>query len=697
MLRKSRPAGAFVERVAGWSSRRRGLALLVWFGLVGISVLASVLITGKDVPNIDPGEAGVADSALRAQSSYEPQRENVLIQGAEAKPAVDDLVRTLRATGMAGNVRSPFESGGEQLTSADGQSYLVTLTLAPEADRVKASFGAVEQAVADVGARHPGTQFALAGDRSLNAAVDQYVKSDLQRSHVLSLPVTLLILLVVFGSLVAAGIPVLLTITVLAASFSLIQVVGKVIPINSSVSAMILLIGVAVGVDYSLFYLRRVREERLAGRDMREALRITARTSGHTVMVSGLTLILSLAGLLATGLNVFRGATVAIGIVVLLAMVGSITVLPAVVSLLGDRLNKGRIPWLGRGRTTARESRAWSALARAVVRRPLLWGGTAAAALVLMAVPAFGMHLQDAGPLNSLPRSVPAVDAATRMQEAFPGAAVPTRVVVWGNVDRPEVTRAVDDLSRQVGGAVTVVRVDQALVVRVPLPGSGTDPTTFEALDSLRQKALPAAFGHIDDVRYAVGGKAAVTHDFNSQVIERSPWVFAFVLTFAFVLLLIAFRSVLIPIVSIALNLLSIGAAYGVLTLVFQYGYLSDLLGFTSYGGVVGWFPLFMFVLLFGLSMDYHIFILSRIRERQLRGGSPQDAIISGVGASAGVVSSAAIIMTTVFAVFITLTSIENKMLGVGLSVAVLIDATVVRGVLLPAALSLMGRRTSRA
>jgi RND superfamily putative drug exporter len=416
---------------------------------------------------------------------------------------------------------------------------------------------------------------------------------------------------------------------------------------------------------------------------------------------------LCLTGLLFTGLDNFRGLTVGTVLVVGLAMVGSVTVLPALLALLGRRVDTGRIPWLGRRRTTATQSRAWSAMAHAVVRRPLLWGGAATLTLVIVALPAIGMRLQDPAVTNSLPRSVPAVDAAVRMQQAFPGAPTPARVVIWdkqssggGGVDSPAVRTAIDDLRGKIaasGGAlaepISVVKVDRVLVVRIPLAGSGTDTTSNRALQTLREQALPATLGRVEGIDYAVAGRTAIAYDFAGRLTSRTPVVFAFVLILAFILLVVAFRSLAIPLVSIALNLLSIGAAYGMLTWVFQDGHLASVLGFASYGGVVGWLPLFMFVMLFGLSMDYHIFILSRIRERWTAGAGPRDAIVGGIGSSAGVVTSAAVIMTAVFTVFITLTAIEYKMLGVGMAVAILIDATIVRGVLLPAAMALLGTR----
>jgi RND superfamily putative drug exporter len=266
--------------------------------------------------------------------------------------------------------------------------------------------------------------------------------------------------------------------------------------------------------------------------------------------------------------------------------------------------------------------------------------------------------------------------------------------------DSPEVLAAVDELHGQIAasdgqlsGPISTVQVDDVLVVRIPLAGTGTDSVSDEALETLRNKVLPNTIGKVDGIEYATGGRTAFAYDFAEQLSGRTFVVIAFVLVLAFALLLVVFRSLAIPLVSIALNLFSMGASYGVLTWVFQDGNLSSLLGFTPYGGVAGWLPLFMFVVLFGLSMDYHIFILSRIRERWLAGAGPKEAIVGGIAASAGVVTSAAVIMTAVFSIFITLSAIENKMMGVGMAAAILIDATIVRGLLLPAAMSLLGER----
>jgi RND superfamily putative drug exporter len=702
------PGALFIQRLVTWSIGHKVKALLGWLALVVIAFVLSGVVPGADALGRDPGESGRAQQIVRDQDSYEPSLENVLIQrrasggGAfaddqELRAATQDLVSTLRGLpGAVANLRSPLDDAAQ--VSKDGRSGLVSFFVAGPNKQMSHHYSAAVAAINKVADRHPTVRLAPAGDKSLNRAVDDAVQNDFSRSETFSLPLTAVILLVVFGSLIAASIPLLLAASTAIATFSLMAVIGKVIPVNSATSSMILLVGIAVSIDYSLFYLRREREERAAGREIGEALQIAARTSGQVVVVSGQTVILCIAGLLFTGLDNFRGLTAGIAVVVGLAVLGSVTALPALLALMGNRVEKLRIPWQGRRRIAAGRSRIWSTIAQSVVRRPVLWGGTAVVTLLVLALPATGMHLQDAGPTNSLPRSVTTVDAAVRMQEAFPGAASPAHVVVWGDAEGAALNTSIRKLRSQVtthsdlfAEPISVTRVDNVTILRVPLAGDGTDAKSNRALESLRKEVLPATVGQVSGAEFAVSGRTAFAYDFTHQVRSNMPAVFLFVLLLAFVLLAVAFRSLAIPLVSIVLNLLSIGAAYGVLTWIFQDGNLGSLLGFHSYGGIVDWLPLFMFVLLFGLSMDYHIFILSRIRERWQAGVSTRLAVVDGIGTSAGVVTSAAVIMTGVFSVFVLLSAIEYKMLGVGMATAIVIDATLVRGVLLPAAIAMLG------
>ncbi|MBQ0866554.1 MMPL family transporter [Streptomyces sp. RK75] len=710
------PRGGVTEAVAVWSTRHRALAIGGWLALVVIAVLSSMPMSGETARAVDPGEAGRAQQLVDAQGSGGFIRENVLIRtrggsrdfaaDPELRAATKELVAELRrAPGAVREIGSPLQPQGRRWISKDGSSGLVTFEVAGPDVRYEKHYAAAVKAVERVREHHPGVTLDQAGDRSLSEAVNEGIKDDFTRAETTSLPLTILVLLAVFGSLVAAGIPLLLSATAVAAAFGLLQLAGHWVPFNSAASSIVLLIGMAVGIDYSLFSLRRLREERAAGHDIREALRITARTSGHTVVASGLTVMLCMTGLLFTGVDVFKGLTLGTVLVVGLAVLGSVTALPALLAALGDRVDKARIPWLGRRRIAAQESHLWGRVAGAVVRRPLLTGASAALALLVMTLPALGIRLQDAAVTASLPPGVSAaVDAATDMQEQFPGAATAARVVIARSdgapVHTPQLREAIDELHEQAadsGGAlrepITAVPVGDTMMVRVPLAGAVTDPAADRALGILRDQALPAALGEVEGAEYAVGGKTAMPHDFAERVNSRTPVVIAFILGLAFLLLMVVFRSLTIPLASILLNLLSIGAAYGVLAWMFQDGNLESLLGFNSYGGVVSWLPLFMFIILFGLSMDYHIFILSRIRERWLGGAEPRAAVVGGISASAGVVSSAALIMIGVFSVFLTLSAIEYKMLGLGMASAILIDATIVRGVLLPAVMSLLGER----
>jgi putative drug exporter of the RND superfamily len=515
------------------------------------------------------------------------------------------------------------------------------------------------------------------------------------------------LLLIVFGALIAAGIPLLLAGTAVIAAISLLSIPSRIVPIDGTTSAIVLLVGMAVGIDYSLFYLRRVREERAAGRDTREALRIAAATSGRAIVVSGLTVMISLAGLFLTGIDVFSGVAIGTIGVVGVAVLGSLTFLPALLSLLGRATDRGRIPFLGRRRAAARPSRLWGLVVRAVVRRPLVLGGLAAVALVALATPLLTLHLENSD-LHAFPDTVPVIRTAEAIERAFPGGPEPAEVVVTGDdLSGPRVSDAITALRAQAAASHGALREpittallgadqpprDQVLVISVPLAGHVTDATSANALATLSTRALPATLGKVPGISYAVGGDTASNADFSAQLDSRTPLVFCFVLGLAFLLLMFCFRSLAIPVLSIGLNLLSVGAAYGVMTWIFQDGHLQGALGFTAYGGITSWLPLFMFVLLFGLSMDYHVFILSRIRELRLRGASARAAVTDGITSSAGVVTSAAVIMVAVFSIFATLSEFEFKVFGVAMAVAVLIDATVVRGVLLPAGLALLGDR----
>ncbi len=709
----TQPAGApIVERVAGWSVRHKKTAVFGWLLLVVVAVLVGQRLGTSNVNSYDPGQSGRAERVLNRPVVQQPDAESVLVQGRlpgqvygndpEIRQAVREVVAALQALPRsAADIQSPLTGRG----LASGKSALVTFNVAGKPGNDDQAVVPALNAVAAIQAHHPGLKVEEAGGASVDRAIGSATGKDFRKAEITSVPISLALLLIVFGALIAAGIPLLLAGTAVISAISLLAIPSRWLPIDSTTSSIVLLVGMAVGIDYSLFYLRRTREERAAGRSNAEALRIAAHTSGRAILVSGLTVMIALAGLFLTGIDVFSGVAVGTILVVGVAMFGSLTFLPAILSMLGTWTDRGRIPFLGRRRTAAHESRFWGLLARAVVKHPLAWGGIATVALLALAAPVLSLNLEDSG-IHALPSDVPVVRALADISRAFPGGPEPAEVVVTGSdLGGKQVGQAIAALHGQVASTNGAIREpistamfghDQVLVVSVPLAGGGTDAASNSALATLRDHALPATLGKVPGISYAVTGLTAGNHDFDAQLAKTVPWVFAFVLGLAFLLLMASFRSVYIPALSIVLNLLSVGAAYGVMVWIFQDGHLEGPLGFTAYGGITAWLPLFMFVLLFGLSMDYHVFILSRIRELRLAGAPARTAITDGIARSAGVVTSAAVIMVAVFSIFATLSLIEFKVFGVAMALAVLIDATIVRGVLLPAGLALIGDRVWR-
>ena len=699
-----------VERVAGWSARHRKTTVFGWLILIIAAVVIGGMASGTKKTAYDPGEAGRAGRALDA-SGISQQTESVLVQSrsgasfasdADFRSGVADVAAALRAIpGSAAQVRSPLDNAKETkaLVSKDGRSALVTFVVAGNKDDADKTVAKPLATVAQIQAAHPGLRVEEAGSASVDKTVNDIISTGLQRAEFSSVPVTLVLLLLVFGALVAASIPLLLALTAVVAGISLMSIPGHWLPISDSTSSVVLLIGMAVGVDYSLFYIRREREERALGKSPREALRIAASTSGRSIVVSGLTVMACLGGLFFTQMDAFSGWSVGTILVVGMAMLGSVTVIPAMLSWLGDKLDKGRVPLIGKRRTVARESRFWSFLVRHVVKRPLLWGTPALLALAALAVTGIGLKAKDSGAVE-ITYGKPISQTLERMQTAFPGGPAPAQLMVHGTpqvLNGSEFTGAVAAMERMLpnGAQVTTqTSVDGTYeAISVPLAGDGADGASAAALKNLRSEVLPTTLGHVSGIEYNVGGQAAGQADFGGQLSSRTPIVIGFVLLLAFVLMVAAFRSLAIPLTAIAVNLLSVGASYGVVKWIFQDGHLEKQLGFQSYGAVISWLPLFMFVILFGLSMDYHVFILSRVRELRMRGVPTKQAVVRGVSSSSGVVSSAALIMVAVFSLFAFMPFAPMKMVGIGMAVAVAIDATLVRGLLVPAIMSVLGER----
>jgi uncharacterized membrane protein YdfJ with MMPL/SSD domain len=407
----------------------------------------------------------------------------------------------------------------------------------------------------------------------------------------------------------------------------------------------------------------------------------------------------AMAGMYLAGDKVFASMATGTILVVAVAVLGSLTVLPALLSKLGDNVMKAGVPFIARRRESGGEARIWSSVTDRMLRRPLAAVIVVGGLILALVIPAFGLHTSLPG-LQGLPQGLPIVRTLNRIEAAFPGGPLPADVVIQANdVTSPQVHGAIQRLEHQALASgqlhqpfsVQVNSHHDVAVVSMPLSGKGTDPASYRALDTLRGKVIPATVGRLPGVKAQVAGTTAGSKDFNDSMKAHAPLVFAFVLTMAFLLLLVTFRSIVIPLTAIVLNLVSVGAAYGVLVLVFQHTWAQGLLGFTSTGAITSWLPMFLFVILFGLSMDYHVFIISRIREAYDQGMRTEDAIAHGIKSTAGPVTSAAIVMVAVFGIFASLGALEFKQLGVGLAVAILLDATLIRAVLLPAVMKLMG------
>ena len=697
-----------VAAVAGrWSARRRRVAIWGWLGfvLVAFTIGGAVGQRYLTVPEMANGESGRALRAYDKADFPKASQEQVLVQGRGGLVAADaafevataDVVARLRATR---HVRDLVAPGARGTISRDGRSALVTFRVLGDEQTSRDNVKAAVAATAAAQRAHPSVRIEQFGEASANNAIWKAMSADFRRAETTSLPVTLVVLLVAFGAVVAAGIPLLLGMTAVLAALGLLSPLSRLIPVSEgNIDPVVLLIGLAVGVDYSMFYLRRNLEERAAGRDNRTALSVAAATSGRAVLVSGLTVMVAMAGMFLAGSAVFRSFGMGTMLVVAVAIVGSLTVLPAMVAWLGDRLERGRMPIIARRRERG-ESRVWGAVLDRVLRRPALSLALGAGVMLALAVPATGMHTVDPG-FTGLPQDLPIMQTYSRIQAAFPGGPVPATVVVQArDVAAPAVQAAIGRMTaravaaRDLSGPVaTRTSPDRTVeVVDIPVAGSGTDKRSERALATLRERVIPATMGAVPGARADVAGLTASSKDFNDTMKSHLPLVFAFVLGIAFLLLLHSFRSLVIPLTAIALNLLSVGAAYGVLKLVFQDGHLQSLLGFADLGGVVDWLPLFLFVILFGLSMDYHVLIISRIREEYDGGASTEEAVSRGIRSTAGIITSAAVVMVAVFAIFGTLSATVFKQMGVGLAVAVLIDATIVRAVLLPSAMTLLGR-----
>ncbi|MFD3655330.1 MMPL family transporter [Streptomyces sp. NPDC058620] len=672
-------------RLGVWSAHHRKTAVFGWLLFV---LLATGIGGASGMVEMTEAESGAGDSARAEQILADaglghPAGELVMVSGRQAgewKDAAREVSAAVERTGEVRNLSAP-------VPSKDGRDALITFEMkgdaATAADRVQP----VLDAVSGVREARTDVEIHQFGEASASKWLGDLLAEDFQKAEFTAVPLALGILLVAFGAVVAALLPVGLALTACMAAFGLLTLASHQLHLFQTTYSVMFLMGFAVGVDYCLFYLRRERDERAAGRDAETALRIAAATSGRAVLISGVTVMVAMAGMFLSGLMLFKGFALATILVVFIAMLGSVTVLPALLSWLGDRIDAGRVPLLNRrGRKGARRSGGIAGtVLKPVLARPKLFAVASAAVLLALAAPALGMKTEQLGMEKQFGSDSELAVAYAHISGSFPGGPDPAVIVVKADdITSPGVREALGSFDE-----VTVHRAQNIAEIEVPLPGGKAD------LAELRDHRVPQAFDGTGAEAF-VTGEIAGSVDFNDQLKRGIVPVFAFITVVTFLLMLFCFRSYVIAVTSILLNLLSVGAAYGVMVAVFQHGWGAELIGSEGVGAIESWMPLFVLVVLFGLSMDYHVFVVSRIREARESGLDTRAAIDMGIRRTAGAVTGAAAIMVAVFAVFGTLSMQDMQQMGVGLAVAVLLDATIVRMVLLPSVMSLLGERNWR-
>jgi uncharacterized membrane protein YdfJ with MMPL/SSD domain len=717
-------------RAGRWSAAHWKTAAALWilFVIVAVGIGRAVGTHTLSDSEQGTGETARAQAILAKANFKTPASESVLVQSktlTAASPAFRATVRDVAAALRTMPQVTNLQSRGAGLVSKDGHSQLVQFDMKGKLEDAPDHVQPLLTRIAALQASHRDFTVAEFGFASATKQLNDTIGNDFQKAEKLSVPITFLILLFAFGAFVAAGVPVLLAFTAVLGSLGLAQLASHVFHASDATQSVMLLMGMAVGVDYSLFYLKREREERAAGHEGHDGLFRAAATSGQAVLISGVTVLIAMAGMLFAGSKIFTSIGIGAMLVVFTALVGSLTVVPALLGRLGDRIEFGvrrvvfggvvratRLRWrwllwlrdtktlLKWAKGDRQESRVWRVVLRGSMRYPAAAAVLSAGVLVLFAWPVFSMHTKLLS-FSDLPQNLSIVKTYDKIQAAFPGSPAPAHLVVQADdVTTPAFRRAYavfkqralatgeihQPITVAVNPAHTVARID------MPLAGNGEDAAAYRALNVLRDDVIPPVLAKLPAGTQAlVTGDTAGSYDFNQTMKHRIWFVFAFVLGLAFLLLLLTFRSIVIPVKAILLNLLSVGAAYGVLVWIFQYGHLEGLLNFRSNGGIVTWLPLFLFTVLFGLSMDYHVFILSRVKELVDQGVPTDEAVARGIRTTASTVTSAAAVMVAVFAIFATLSTLDIKQMGVGLSVAVLLDATIIRGVLLPAAMKLLG------
>jgi putative drug exporter of the RND superfamily len=689
------------ERLARWSSRRPWLTIAAWVVALVLSFGAIATLLG-DALSTEAEVTGVTESQRAEELQFErfpPTREDVerqvsevvVVRGASPDRA-EPLAAQLRAAG-ASHVITPTED--ERLVSENGEAFALLVALrSPEEDRVDEMVAVVERVDAE-----PGVEAGVSGEFTLDADFNQLSQDDLKTGELyFGIPAALVILLLVFGAVVAGLVPLVFALVSIFVALALTALVGQAFELSVFVTNMLTGMGLALGIDYTLFILSRYREERAQGREKPDAIAAAGATASRAVLFSGLAFVLAMTGMLLVPSSIMRSLAAGAILVGIVSVIAALTLLPAVLSLVGDRVNSLRIPYFGRSVGAQTESRFWNRIVGFVMRRPIASLVVTVALFLAAAIPVFGLQTGSSG-ISTLPDRFASKQGFELLNEEFPGQTTdPVLIVVDGDADSPQVQAAVGRLEAELGerpifGEPTVEANEEgnAILLTVPVAGDAVSEPAIEAVRDLRTEIVPEAFAGVQ-AEVLVGGDTAVELEYHDTMDTWLPRVFAFVLGLSFILLTIAFRSIVVPATAIVMNLLSVGATYGLLVLVFQKGIGNEVFGFDQVDHIEAWVPLFLFSVLFGLSMDYQVFLLSRIRERFSQTGDNHGAVSFGVGSTARLITGAALIIIAVFWGFAMGDLIMFQQMGFGVAVALLLDATLIRSVVVPATMTLLGR-----
>ena len=688
------------ERLARRCATRPKLTLALWgvAVVVALGLVATSLHGLSSQGNVEgnPESTRAKDAIAKAFPGVVASEKADVIVVTSSRYADNTPQFNAFGTRLAAALRDTGEVRGAPAVvaqSSDGRSVLVSVHI-----RSDSGAGPVERAVEKLNG--DGFQVGITGFHSTGYDFGKQSQTDLEKGELaFGLPAALIVLVLVFGAVFAGLVPVLMAILSIIVALGLVALISLGFSLSVFIVNMLTGMGLALGIDYSLFVVSRYREERGHGLAKEDAIARTGGTASRAVLFSGSTFVIALLGMFIVPTSIMRSLALGAILVGIVSVAAALTLLPALLSLVGDRVNSWRVPYLGRnlGRADTTEGRFWKRIVEAVLRRPALSLALSVGAMLALAAPIFGLHIGANG-VSTLPSSLPSKRGYVLLQRAFPVQnPEPARIVVVGG-DPTAVHRDLVRLDRRLAsegsfGAGTIQTSKGVALLTSPVRGDPVGGAAISAVRDLRSNVIPSIFDG-SGAKVYVGGVTAENVDYFDAVTNPTPYVLLFVLGLSFILLTVAFRSIIVALVSVLLNLLSVGAAYGLLTLVFLDGHGAGLFGFQHTHVIDAWVPLFLFSVLFGLSMDYQVFLMSRIKERYDASGSTRDAVVGGVASTARIITGAAVIIVVVFAGFAAGKLVMFQQMGFGVAIALLLDATVIRSVVLPASLTLLDRRS---